>query len=96
MSDADAKYDRLVSEGLPEKLVEETGEIPAGLVVNSAEQLATVRPWLQDFSMRHRYGPREIRAEIEAVYDTGGSQWLLWNPHGRYTEEALKTEESPK
>lgn len=50
---------------------------------------AVVRPWLQDFSLRARYGPDEVRAQIRAVYDAGLSQWLLWNPGGRYTEEAL-------
>jgi len=50
---------------------------------------AVIRPWLQDFSLRHRYGPAEVRAQIQAVYDAGLEQWLLWNPAARYTEAAL-------
>lgn len=51
---------------------------------------AVIRPWLQDFSLRHRYGPAEVRAQIQAVYDAGLEQWLLWNPAARYTEAALE------
>ncbi|HEX6988260.1 MAG TPA: putative glycoside hydrolase, partial [Bacillota bacterium] len=51
---------------------------------------AVIRPWLQDFSLRHHYGPAEVRAQIQAVYDAGLEQWLLWNPGARYTEAALE------
>lgn len=50
---------------------------------------AIIRPWLQDFSLRHRYGPAEVRAQIQAVYDAGLSEWILWNPFNKYTVDAL-------
>ncbi len=50
----------------------------------------TIRPWLQDFSWGHRYGPEEVRAQIRATYDAGIEGWLLWNAGGRYTEGALE------
>lgn len=50
---------------------------------------AIVRPWLQDFSLQSRYGAEEVRAQIEATYDAGLDQWLLWHPAGIYTEDAL-------
>lgn len=67
-------------------------EIPAG------EHRAKVRPWLQDFTaswIRHyiRYGPKEVRGQIEAVYDSDYSEWLLWNGAMNYTKGALYTEE---
>lgn len=59
---------------------------------------AVVRPWLQDFTaswLKHyiRYGKKEVRDQIEAVYDSGQSQWLLWNAAVNYTKDALMTEE---
>jgi len=50
---------------------------------------AQVRPWLQDFTLRHQYGPAEVRAEIEAAYQAGAREWLLWNAANHYTEAAL-------
>ena len=48
-----------------------------------------MRPWLQDFSWGHPYGPAEVRAQIQAVYDAGYKEWLLWNAANNYTEAAL-------
>lgn len=50
----------------------------------------TMRPWLQDFSWGHDYGPAEVRAQIQATYDAGYEEWLLWNAANVYTEEALE------
>lgn len=53
---------------------------------------ATIRPWLQDFTLGSpRYGPAHVRAQIEAVYEAGLEEWVLWNPGSRYTEAALAT-----
>lgn len=57
--------------------------------------VAKIRPWVQDFSMRARYGPQEVKDQIRAVEEHGSSQWLLWNPSGVYTWEALSLPESP-
>lgn len=59
---------------------------------------ATVRPWLQDFTATWvkghiSYGPEEIRAQIQAVYDAGYEEWILWNAANRYTEGGLLTQE---
>lgn len=53
----------------------------------------TMRPWLQDFSYGHPYGPAEVRAQIQATYDAGYSEWLLWNAANVYTEEALEKQQ---
>jgi hypothetical protein len=51
---------------------------------------ATVRPWLQAFSLGDPpYGPEEIRAQIQAVYDAGLTEWILWSPGVRYPREAF-------
>lgn len=71
---------------------------PRDLVPNP-EIRADVRPWLQDFTATWvkghiRYGPEEIRAQIQAVYDAGYEEWILWNASNRYTEGGLLPEET--
>ena len=56
------------------------------------EGAASVRPWLQAFSLGEpEYGPRHIRAQIDAVYDAGLTEWILWHPGVRYAREAFAT-----
>ncbi|MBX9906635.1 putative glycoside hydrolase [Patescibacteria group bacterium] len=50
-----------------------------------------LRPWLQDFDYGGDYGPAEVRAQIQATYDTGLTSWMLWAPSNRYTEGALES-----
>ena len=48
-------------------------------------------PWLQDFTLPggSRFGIEEIRAQIAAAERRGTSGYLLWNPHGVYTDGSL-------
>lgn len=47
-------------------------------------------PWIQDFSLyRVTYGPREVRAQIDAAAEVGLRGFLLWNPGVRYSGDAL-------
>lgn len=68
------------------------GEIAA---LKKAEGVrADVRPWLQDFTATWvkghiKYGPEQIRQQIQAVYDAGYEEWILWNAANRYTEDGL-------
>jgi hypothetical protein len=46
-----------------------------------------VRPWLQAFTLgAPHYGPAEIRAQKQAVYDAGYDGWVLWSPGSKYDE----------
>lgn len=49
-----------------------------------------LRPWIQDFDYGGIYGPKEVRAQIDATYDAGLDSWMLWAPSNRYTRAALK------
>lgn len=51
-----------------------------------------IRPWLQDFQYGGTYGPKEVRAQIQATYDAGLTSWMLWDPAVRYTREVLQNE----
>lgn len=51
---------------------------------------ARMVPWLQDFSMGGvTYDAAKVRAQIEATYETGVDEWLLWAPNNVYTAEAI-------
>lgn len=52
-----------------------------------------LRPWLQDFSLGSNYGPRQIEAQIQAVYDAGIRDWIFWNPSCRYDVKKYVTQE---
>jgi hypothetical protein len=59
---------------------------------------AKIRPWLQDFtgswlkpkSAYKKYTAQDIRAQIKAAYDSGLTEWILWNAGNKYTESALE------
>ncbi len=60
--------------------------------------IAQVRPWLQDFTaswLQHyiEYGPEQVRAQIQATYDAGYDEWLLWDASCNYDWEGLLTPE---
>lgn len=47
-----------------------------------------IRPWIQDFNLGTKYDSPMIKKEIKAVYDSGFSSWLSWDPSNQYTPEA--------
>jgi hypothetical protein len=56
----------------------------------SIENAAEIRPWLQDFTLGSpKYTASHVRAQIQATYDAGLTDWVLWNPGSNYTVEAL-------
>lgn len=67
--------------------------------VEEGTHLAIVRPWLQAFtatwlgSGKYRsYGAAEIRQEIQAVYDAGYDEWILWSPSVTYDYDGFLSE----
>lgn len=64
--------------------------------INGGEQ-AVVRPWLQDFTasyLKHyiKYEDKQVREQIQAVYDAGYDEWLLWSASCKYHWGALRTQ----
>lgn len=52
-------------------------------------ETAVIRPWLQDFTATwlktHAvYSGRHVRDQIQACYNNGITEWLLWDPTNRY------------
>jgi hypothetical protein len=50
---------------------------------------AVLIPWLQDFSLTQRYGLIEVTDQIAAARRQHARGYMLWNPEGVYTREAL-------
>ena len=50
---------------------------------------AVLIPWLQDFSLAHRYGLIEVTDQIAAARRQHARGYMLWNPEGVYTRDAL-------
>lgn len=58
-------------------------------IVDEASR-SVVRPWLQAFTASWvnghiSYGEEQIRRQIQAVYDNGYEEWILWNASNRYS-----------
>ncbi len=65
---------------------------------NENGRQAIVRPWLQDFTASYLknyidYGDEQVRAQIQAVYDAGYDEWLLWDAGVSYHYGGLLTPE---
>lgn len=59
---------------------------------------AVVRPWLQDFTASYLkdyidYGDEQVRQQIQAVYDSGYDEWILWDAGVSYHYGGLLTPE---
>jgi hypothetical protein len=50
---------------------------------------ARLVPWLQDFSLGKEYTYEDVKAQIDAARAFKTSGFLLWNPLGLYTNQAL-------
>ncbi len=50
---------------------------------------ALLIPWLQDFSLGHPYGLIEVTDQIAATRRQHARGYMLWNPEGVYTRDAL-------
>lgn len=64
-------------------------------ISENPEFRAKVRPYLQDFTIKmtegyyQNYGVKQVREQIQAVYDAGYEEWILWDGSNTYTENAL-------
>ena len=48
------------------------------------------RTWIQDFDYGGDYDAADVRAQIQASYDTGVMDFMIWAPSNIYTKAALK------
>lgn len=48
-----------------------------------------LRPWIQDFDYGKVYTEADVRAQKRAVYDSGLTSWMVWDPANTYTTSAF-------
>ena len=66
----------------PRKIIEESLIRFNHLVKGSG---ARVVPWLQDFSLAVRYGPKEVCAQVDGAKAEGVDEWIMWDALVTYT-----------
>lgn len=74
---------------VPEKNPYETVHNSMKDALGKTKSKIILRPWLQDFSINHKYFAQDVIDQINAVESLGINEWLLWNPSSRYTRNAL-------
>jgi hypothetical protein len=70
-------------ESEPKQIIEESLKHFNELVKGSG---ARVVPWLQDFSLRVPYGPKQVCAQIDGAKAEGVSEWIMWDANVTYTK----------
>lgn len=79
----------------PYRLVDEYAKIE-NEILGKIENPPISRPWIQDFEAPwiytkqekvQSYGVKEVEAQIQALYDNGINEFLLWNAGNQYTKE---------
>ncbi|MGE3232197.1 MAG: putative glycoside hydrolase [Thermoleophilia bacterium] len=70
-------------ESEPKMIIEESLKRFNELVKGSG---ARVVPWLQDFSLRVHYGPKEVCAQVKGAEAEGVKEWIMWDANVTYTK----------
>ena len=60
-------------------------------LVTASDSDAVIIPWLQDFSLGSTYGPKEVRAQIDAAASLQLPGFLLWDPKVTYSVGGIPT-----
>ncbi|GEL77156.1 putative glycoside hydrolase [Tenuibacillus multivorans] len=76
----------------PYRLIDEYAKRENELL-NQLDDAPTSRPWIQDFTASWLYsgpsfvyGPKQVQAQIEALYANEIYEYLIWDPLNTYTE----------
>ena len=74
----------------PETYTNASGTVmQTGKYTKPVYDAAKLRTWIQDFDYGGDYDAADVRAQIQASYDAGVMDWMIWAPSNRYTKEAL-------
>jgi hypothetical protein len=76
----------------PEAFPGRTVEASLGDYKNAVRGMnVRIVPWLQDFSLSRTYGLDEVTDQVTAARRANANGFMLWNPLGVYTQEALSS-----
>lgn len=81
----------------PYEMIRKTLVFGQKRTIGNENKKAVLRPWLQDFTLAGdkpylKYGPEEIREQINGAEQAGVNNWLFWNAAGNYTVEGLRAQ----
>ena len=65
-------------------------KIATGLYEKPIYSASKLRTWIQDFDYGGDYDAADVRAQIQASYDAGVMDFMIWAPSNIYTKAALK------
>ncbi|MBU1180149.1 putative glycoside hydrolase [Patescibacteria group bacterium] len=71
--------------GVVKYSMEEANRIRNRVLASSTAQMAELRPWIQDFDIGDIYDTAKVRAQIQAIEETNGEGFLIWNARNVYT-----------
>lgn len=57
-------------------------------LIRATSTPSKLRPWLQDFDLGATYDAGMILKQKQAVYDSGLTSWMVWDPTNKYTRSA--------
>ncbi len=55
------------------------------------QDIAKLRPWVQDFDYGAQYGTAEVQAQLRAFLEHGIQSFMVWDPNNKFTPEAYIT-----
>lgn len=75
----------------PETYTNASGTVmQTGKYTKPVYEASKLRTWIQDFDYGGDYDAADVRAQIQASYDAGVMDFMIWAPSNRYTKAALK------
>ncbi len=74
----------------PYEIVNQAMTVASARLVAASSTPSKLRPWLQDFDLGANYGEKEIKAQMQAVYDAGLTSWMIWDASNKYTRDAYE------
>ncbi len=70
-------------------LHERVGTTTPAVYTKPVYPASKLRTWIQDFDYGGDYDATDVRNQIQASYDAGVNDWMIWAPSNIYTKGAL-------
>ena len=76
----------------PYQIVNQAMTVASERLIAASSTPSKLRPWLQDFDLGADYDAVMIRKQMQAVYDSGLTSWMVWDASNKYTRGAYQGE----